>query len=580
MPDASGASEAGGPNTACVAGVASTGRRREHEASSRAVDAGTIAEIAALRRLATAVASESDTYKICDLAAKEVALHMGVDAVLVCRFEGGVARVIGQWSEGPHVPDPELPLVGHGALAEVASTAQPARVDDDVPLRDDPVAPVVGHISRASVAAPLMNPEGMWGAVLASTASPEDFAPDAEQRLAEFAELVGMAISNAADRARLVELVAQDPLTGLANHRTFVERLEQEIQRATRHGHALSLVVIDVDGFKQLNAQHGHAVGDQVLTGLARHLRSAARSWDVLARLGGDEFAWLLPHSEIDGAQQAAERVHHVIASSPAAGVGRITVSMGICDLSRARDAEHLVGYAVVALNAAKRHGGNTVGEYEAPAPSATAPVRETPRLDQTHTLASVYALSRAVDARDPSMREHSRRVADLAGHLARVLGWPPTRAVRLREAGLLHDVGKIGVPDAILLKAAPLTPEEYAVAKTHAEAGARIIEGLFGAEQVLWVRHHHERHDGRGYPDGLSGDSIPDGARILAVADSWDVMISGRPYKAALSTEQALQECRRLAGTQFAPDVVHALGQLWDSGAFTDGLGHLAAYD
>ena len=114
-------------------------------------------------------------------------------------------------------------------------------------------------------------------------------------------------------------------------------------------------------------------------------------------------------------------------------------------------------------------------------------------------------------------------------------------------------------------------------VANGHPE---KTIEGLFGAEQVLWVRHHHERHDGRGYPDGLSGDSIPDGARILAVADSWDVMISGRPYKAALSTEQALQECRRLAGTQFAPDVVHALGQLWDSGAFTDGLGHLAAYD
>ena len=392
--------------------------------------------------------------------------------------------------------------------------------------------------------------------------------------------LVETAISNAADRARLVELVSQDPLTGLANHPAFDERLEQEVKRAKRHGHALSLVLIDVDGFRQVNDRHGHSVGDQVLTSLARGLQASAREGDVLARLGGDEFAWLLPYSELDGAQDAAERLRDAIAKNRVAGVGRTTVSIGICELARARDTEHLVGYAGAALSWAKRQGGDMACDFESSAPSPTSPGHTTTGLDQTYSIASVYALSREVEAKDPRTREHARRVADLAGHLARQLGWAPARVVRLREAGLLHDVGKIEIPDAILQKAAALTPEEYAVATTYAESGARIIEGLLTAEQVLWVRHHHERHDGRGYPDGLSGESIPDGARILSVADSWDVMTSGRPYKAALSAEQAIAECRSLAGSQFCPDVVGALEQLWDSSALTDGLETLAPND
>jgi HD-GYP domain-containing protein (c-di-GMP phosphodiesterase class II) len=158
--------------------------------------------------------------------------------------------------------------------------------------------------------------------------------------------------------------------------------------------------------------------------------------------------------------------------------------------------------------------------------------------------------------------------VAALSVELAAELGWSPARRALLRDAALIHDVGKIGVPDAILLKPARLTPAERAVVNEHAALGAQIAAEVLGPEQAVWIRHHHERVDGRGYPDGLAGDEIADGARLIALADSWDVMTSARPYSAALSIEAALVECRRCADTQFAPEAVAALERLAAAGA------------
>jgi len=351
----------------------------------------------------------------------------------------------------------------------------------------------------------------------------------------------------------------------------FDEHLAGEVRRARRHDYALSLIVVDVDGFTQINDRCGHHAGDQALIGVARCLVGAARDGDLLARLGSDEFAWLLPYSDLAGAQEPAERVRRGLADYIGGGSGPLTVSIGICDLAQGDDAEQLLAHAGTALLGAKRRGGNTVCHYERSAPVVTSIQHNASGREQAHTLNSAYALSRAVDAKDPSTHEHSRRVADLAGQLATVLGWTQARVARLREAGLLYDVGKIGLPDGILLKSSALTPEEYTQAQMHAEFGAQIIDGILSDEQVLWVRHHHERYDGCGYPDGLSGASIPDGARILAVADSWDAMTSERPYKAALPSEQALDECRRQAGSQFCPEVVRALGQLSNAGAFAE---------
>ncbi|MGZ4275179.1 MAG: HD-GYP domain-containing protein [Solirubrobacteraceae bacterium] len=171
-----------------------------------------------------------------------------------------------------------------------------------------------------------------------------------------------------------------------------------------------------------------------------------------------------------------------------------------------------------------------------------------------------VKALARAIDAKDPATSQHSERVARLAVRLATELGWEPERVALLCEAALVHDVGKLGVSDAILLKPALLTAEEHEEMRTHAQLGAEIAGEVLEPEQVAWVRHHHERPDGRGYPDGLIAEEIPQGAALIALADSVDVMVSDRPYSRPKSWPDAIAECRALAGRQFDPAAVDAL--------------------
>jgi len=184
-------------------------------------------------------------------------------------------------------------------------------------------------------------------------------------------------------------------------------------------------------------------------------------------------------------------------------------------------------------------------------------------RRTQETLTAGIRALARAIDAKDPSTRMHSERVAHLAARIAETLGWPDDRIDLLREAGLVHDVGKIGVPEAVLLKPGRLDDAELALVRQHALLGAGIVGEVLSPEQVAWVRGHHERYDGLGYPDRLAGDDIPEGASVLGVADALDVMTSRRPYCEPRSWADALGECGRLSGAQFAPWVVEAAARL-----------------
>jgi putative nucleotidyltransferase with HDIG domain len=191
------------------------------------------------------------------------------------------------------------------------------------------------------------------------------------------------------------------------------------------------------------------------------------------------------------------------------------------------------------------------------------ARVDDESRRNQRQALAGLRALARAIDAKDPVTSSHSERVAQLSAAIAGRLGWSAERIALLREAALVHDVGKIGIPDAILLKPGRLTAEEYEIVKQHATLGARIVEGVLSAEQVDWVRWHHERPDGRGYPDGLADDAIPEGAAIIALADTWDVMTISRPYSPPKSRDVALGECLALADRQFRSRVLEVLADL-----------------
>jgi diguanylate cyclase (GGDEF)-like protein len=351
-----------------------------------------------------------------------------------------------------------------------------------------------------------------------------------------------------------------DPLTSLANHRAFQERLHAEVGRALRYERPLALALIDVDHFKSINDHSGHAAGDRVLAALGARLRALLRAEDVLARIGGDEFALLMPETDDAEARLVLERAREALERGPLVDGIRVRISAGICELSRAGDAETLMRLADGALYWSKEHGRNVTAVYDPATVHELSATERLDRLQRSQTIAGIHALARAIDAKDPSTREHSERVAALAARLAQLRGWSPERVALLHEAALVHDVGKIGIPDAVLLKPGRLDAAEYEQVKQHAALGARIVADVLDAEQVAWIRSHHERPDGRGYPDALSGSAIPEGAALLAVADCFDVMTVARPYSRPKSEADALAECRALVGAQFTSAAVAAL--------------------
>jgi len=370
------------------------------------------------------------------------------------------------------------------------------------------------------------------------------------------------ALENTLLHARALAQASEDSLTGLLNHRAFQDRIEQEVARARRGGHPLAVVMIDLDGFGAINNVHGHQAGDVTLVAVARCLREQTRQADVAARYGGDEFTLILPETALDEALDTAERIRGELARltvAHGAQAIRITASIGVAVMpDHATTREDLIGAADNASYAAKRAGKDRVRRAEAGA-LPHDPLALAARLDDAN-LATVEALASTVDAKDAYTRGHSGRVAAYAAAIAGSLGLPAADVARIRQAGVLHDVGKIGVPDAILLKPGQLSDEEFAVIKQHPEIGERILRGLpFLAEILPAVRHHHERWDGRGYPDGLAGDAIPHDAAILAVADSLDAMTSSRTYRVALLAAEAIRRVREGAGAQYDPRVVAA---------------------
>jgi diguanylate cyclase (GGDEF)-like protein len=380
---------------------------------------------------------------------------------------------------------------------------------------------------------------------------------------------LGVGVVATADSAgvrHLAELKLEaetDGLTGLLNHRGFQERLRMEFARARRHGRPLSLAMVDVDGFKLLNDTFGHQAGDDALQRVAGHLAAAVRTTDTVARVGGDEFALLLPETAAEAAETMVDRAHDQIRRDALSqGAADFSVSIGICDMSHARTPDELLRFADGALYWAKGHGRDAICQYTPETVEDLSHEQRADRLVRNKALAGIRSLARAIDAKDHSTLLHSERVASLAARLAEAIGWPPLKVAALRETALIHDVGKIGVPLEVLLKPGALTPAEYDLVKGHALLGAVISAEVLSDEQTAWLRGHHERWDGNGYPDGLVGDAIPEGALLLGVADCWDVMTSHRSYSDAMTATEAIAECQRVAGTQFSPEIVEILSR------------------
>jgi diguanylate cyclase (GGDEF)-like protein/putative nucleotidyltransferase with HDIG domain len=349
-----------------------------------------------------------------------------------------------------------------------------------------------------------------------------------------------------------------DNLTGLGNHRAYQAKLRELIADCEKTALPFSLCLVDVDNFKAVNDTCGHPVGDDVLVGIAEVLKSVLHA--EAYRFGGDEFAVLVAADEMHAFREL-ERVQRTLATLDLTPGAAVTVSVGIASFpAHADSADELQRAADGALYWAKAHGKNRACLYSPSVIRVFSPAELQQEAERSARLRAAQNLVRFVDARDPSTATHSEVVSSLAEGIARELGLDEQLVDQLRLAGLLHDIGKIGLPDAILRAPRKLTDHEYAIVKRHPEFGFSLLEGL-GVEPVEeWVLHHHEHWNGSGYPTGLAGTEIPFGARVILVADAFEAMTADRPYREAQSPDLALEELRRYAGVQFDPQVVAAL--------------------
>jgi diguanylate cyclase (GGDEF)-like protein len=364
---------------------------------------------------------------------------------------------------------------------------------------------------------------------------------------------VGTAYENARRYSEAVEAADRDSVTGLFNHRAVHQRLDEEVRAAAISGNPLTVIMMDLNNFKLFNDTYGHPVGDQVLKRVARILETECRGSDIIGRYGGDEFIVVLPETDAATALHVAQRLRD---GTNREGFRRqgdqhaipVTLSFGIATYPTDSDNRHeLLAIADSNLYSAKGSEEGIRG--------TTDDQRANRQLRTEGTFEVLDAMVTAIDNKDQYTRRHSEDVTSYALLLAEEMALSEETLRIVRIGCLLHDVGKIGVPDDILRKPGRLTAEEFEVLKRHPRLGELIVGALPGMENILdIVRSHHERWDGQGYPEALAGEAIPLLGRLVALADAFSAMTTNRPYRIGLNWREALQEIRANVGTQFDP--------------------------
>ncbi len=357
-----------------------------------------------------------------------------------------------------------------------------------------------------------------------------------------------MALSIREGNERLLTMLHVDPLTELQNHRTFRESLALVVQESLAEERGMALVLIDLDGFEKFNQRSGPDMADGVLKDIARIVRRYVTDGQRCGRYGGNEFALIVDSAEgEDIAERVREQIH---VETP------VTASVGVALLNeQTKRLDLLVLAAEIAVSQAKEGGRNRVRVFESF--DFTGDEVELQRFVHHSSYSAVKALAEAVDAKDEYTRGHSRRVAEYAASLAKALDYDDGFVNLVYTSGTLHDVGKIGVPDVVLKKTGRLTEQEFELIRKHPELGEKIVAQIPQLRDTLpGIRHHHERWDGKGYPDCIAGEAIPLVARILAVADSYDAMTSDRSYRKGMGHDVAIEQIIKGAGHQFDPEL------------------------
>ncbi len=387
---------------------------------------------------------------------------------------------------------------------------------------------------------------------------------------------------------RLKQMVLRDPHTGLFNHRYLGEIIEAEFLRAKRSSHSLSVVMIDIDYFKSINEVYGHKFGDLILKQLAHQLKRALRQYDIIIRFGGEEFVIISPGTDRATIMLMAQRLlesMNLYSFGDKKNAIKLKLSMGVASFpeDRAVMGMDLVELSEQVLLKVKESGGNNVfcahdlGDLAKPKPSGQDKSPEVGLLkDKIDKLTreanqslieAVLAFARTIELKDHYTGDHVEKTVHYAVEIARALNLSKHEAERIKQAAILHDLGKIGISEKILLKKGKLTNKEYDEIKKHPRIGVDIIRPIqFLHGLIPLILYHHERWDGRGYPNGLSGQDIPMGARIIALADVYQALTSDRPYRRAYTKEEAIKIIKEGAGTQFDPEIVNVFLKILES--------------
>ncbi len=376
---------------------------------------------------------------------------------------------------------------------------------------------------------------------------------------------VGIALDNALLHKQVKDASRLDGLTGIHTRQYAEALLDESVKRGKRYDERFATLMIDIDRFKSINDVHGHEIGDHAIRQVVQVFREEVRETDHLGRWGGEEFLIVLAQVGWQEALAIAERIRLRVAALSFMKVSGaelpITVCVGIaCFPDHSETADGLVRCADNAMRHAKRDGRNRTRLYREDADTITVD-NSRQEIDWSAGMETIRALAAALDAKDSYTANHSESVKMLAVKIAARMQLDSKQSEILERAGLLHDIGKVAVPDSILNKPGPLDPDEWAIIREHPRMGVLILKEAPQLSTIIpVVMHHHENFDGSGYPMKIAGEKIPLLARILRVADVFMALVSTRPYRKALSSRQAWAEIEKASGSLYDPQVVEAL--------------------
>ncbi|HYN14570.1 MAG TPA: diguanylate cyclase [Terriglobales bacterium] len=450
--------------------------------------------------------------------------------------------------------------------------------------------------ARSALAIPLTYAETLLGVLNVESRREKAFAEQEVLILRTLADLLATALHNAYVFQKLQQQAITDSLTGIKTRRFFLESVQAEWKRASRSGRPFSVVMVDLDRFKDINDTLGHLEGDLVLARIGRLLEQKSRQSNVVARYGGDEFVILMPETGVEQAQVLSERLRLWIATDPMLSEMKITGSFGVATYPlHGAEVEDVLRVADAGMYISKKEGGNRVSmaeefvdsehlleqrelvtayvdgflRKESPGPEAADELVGTLKKlgsaagqggDRQGLMQALRTLTRAAETREYSAG-HGDAVARFAEAIGHELMLPEDEMIDLVFAARVHDVGKIIIPERILNKPGPLSDDEFALMKKHVLVGAQIVDAIPGRERArLMVLHHHERFDGSGYPNGLRGEEIPLGSRIIAAAEAYVDMTTERAYAAVKTQEEAIAELEAMSGVQFDGMLVRIL--------------------